>query len=87
MNFSIFEKLIRGLTTLFSTYLNTAMDGTKNMINNQHDYVDLGLPSGTLWADKNVGAKTETEYGDYFAWGEIETKEEYIWKTYKCNIF
>ena len=36
---------------------------------NGHSYVDLGLPSGTLWATMNVGAKTETDYGDYFMWG------------------
>lgn len=35
-----------------------------------HEYVDLGLPSGTLWATCNVGASSPEEYGDYFAWGE-----------------
>ena len=34
------------------------------------DYVDLGLPSGTLWATKNVGAANVTDYGLFFAWGE-----------------
>ena len=48
-----------------------------------HDYVDLGLPSGTLWATCNVGADSPEEYGDYFAWGEIEPKESYTWETYK----
>lgn len=38
--------------------------------NNGHEYVDLGLPSGTLWATMNVGATKSTDYGDYFAWGE-----------------
>lgn len=37
---------------------------------NGHEYVDLGLPSGTLWAKCNVGANNETDYGLYFAWGE-----------------
>ena len=32
-----------------------------------HDYVDLGLPSGTLWATCNVGANSPEEFGDYFA--------------------
>lgn len=32
--------------------------------------VDLGLPSGTKWANMNIGAQTETDYGTYFAWGE-----------------
>ena len=48
-----------------------------------HDYVDLGLPSGTLWATCNVGANSPEEYGDYFAWGEIEPKNDYIVSTYK----
>ena len=52
----------------------------------EHEYVDLGLPSGTLWATCNVGAKSPEEYGDYFAWGETEPKESYTWGTYRwCN--
>ncbi len=35
-------------------------------------YVDLGLPSGTLWATCNIGATNPEDYGDYFAWGETE---------------
>lgn len=41
-------------------------------IHNGHEYVDLGLPSGLKWATCNVGASAPEEYGDYFAWGEIE---------------
>ena len=48
-----------------------------------HEYVDLGLPSGTLWATTNVGATRPEEYGDYFAWGETEPKEIYDYSTYK----
>ena len=48
-----------------------------------HEYVDLGLPSGTLWATCNVGASSPVEYGDYFAWGETTTKGDYDWDTYK----
>ena len=44
---------------------------------NGHDWVDLGLPSGTKWATCNVGASSPEEYGDYFAWGETTTKETY----------
>ena len=51
-----------------------------------HEYVDLGLPSGTLWATCNVGADNPEDYGDYFAWGETSSKEVYSWSTYKwCN--
>ncbi len=50
---------------------------------NGKDYIDLGLPSGTLWATCNIGANYPEEYGDYFAWGETETKDNYSWETYK----
>ena len=53
---------------------------------NGHEYVDLGLPSGTKWATCNVGANKPEEYGGYYAWGETEEKENYSWETYKwCN--
>lgn len=42
--------------------------------------VDLGL--SVLWADCNVGARQPEEYGNYYAWGEVETKEIYKWVTY-----
>ncbi|MBR4840351.1 MAG: hypothetical protein IK005_07735 [Paludibacteraceae bacterium] len=48
-----------------------------------YDYVDLGLPGGTLWATYNVGATKPTEYGDYFSWGEIKPKSNYGWDKYK----
>lgn len=48
--------------------------------------VDLGLPSGTLWATCNIGANTTEEYGDLFAWGETQPKDIYFWETYQyCN--
>ena len=50
-------------------------------------FVDLGLPSGTLWSTKNIGATNgdtaESWYGNYYAWGELETKTNYSWSTYK----
>ena len=48
-----------------------------------HEYVDLGLPTGTLWATCNLGADSPEEYGDYFAWGETAVKDSYSWDTYK----
>lgn len=50
---------------------------------NGHVAVDLGLPSGKLWAECNVGASTPEASGDYIAWGETEAKEYYGWSTYK----
>lgn len=43
--------------------------------------VDLGIPN-ILWADHNVGATNPWDYGDYFAWGEVNTKTTYTWDTY-----
>lgn len=37
--------------------------------------IDLGLPSGTLWMDRNIGAKSPSDCGLYFAWGETEGYE------------
>ena len=49
---------------------------------NGHEWVDLGLPSGTKWATCNVGTNTPEGYGDYFAWGETSPKKIYYWHTY-----
>ena len=58
-----------------------------------YEYVDLGLPSGTLWAKMNVGANSETDPGLYFAWGETEgytaeqvgVDKQFTWADYKFN--
>ena len=47
------------------------------------DCVDLGLPSGLLWAKYNMGTDSQTEIGDYYAWGETSTKKKYYILTYK----
>ena len=44
--------------------------------------VDLDLPSGTLWANMNVGASAPEQAGGYYAWGEIEEKTSYNWESY-----
>lgn len=51
-----------------------------------HEYVDLGLPSGTLWATCNVGAICPEDYGDLFAWGETKPKSTYNWATYFDSV-
>ena len=53
--------------------------------NKSSDYVNLGLPSGTLWATCNIGSLSSNENGGYFAWGETSAaiKNEYNWSTYK----
>ena len=51
------------------------------------DYVDLGLPSGLMWRKYNVGANSEYEKGNYYAWGETVTKQNYFSTTYKwCEL-
>ena len=51
----------------------------------QYEYVDLGLPSGLKWAKCNVGATSETDYGDYFQWGSTRpnTADECTRESYK----
>ena len=46
-----------------------------------HDYVDLGL--SVKWATKNIGANRSSDYGDYFAWGEINPKSTFNLNNYK----
>ena len=56
----------------------------ENGSENGYGYVDLGL--SVKWATYNVGSNKPEECGDYYAWGEIETKDTYNWSTYKwCN--
>ena len=58
---------------------------------NGHDYVDLGLPSGTLWATMNVGASKPSDYGLYFQWGDVKgyskdqigKDKQFTWSDYK----
>ena len=54
-----------------------------------NEWVDLGLPSGLLWATCNVGANAPEDFGDYFAWAETNPKFWYNWETYRycCDIF
>ena len=71
MNFNIYE---------FDRYYGHCVRPVRT---NPHAAVDLGLPSGTLWATCNIGAAGPEESGDYFAWGETETKKTYKWENYK----
>ena len=52
---------------------------------NGHKFVDLGLPSGVLWAEANIGAALIGDAGNYYAWGETETKESFGSDTYKYS--
>jgi hypothetical protein len=49
----------------------------------KHHYIDLGLPSGTLWAEENIGTDRPEGYGNYYSWGETAIKNKYLWETYR----
>ena len=60
----------------------------KNISNNGHPYVDLGLPSGTLWTTMNVGASKPSDFGLYFQWGDTQGYDkDYIEKSHKTKNF
>ena len=52
---------------------------------NGHEYVDMGFTSGVKWATCNIGATTPEGYGEYFAWGEIATKE--LYESSNCSSY
>lgn len=54
----------------------------KSEFNVTSPWLDLGLPSGTQWFCMNVGAKTISDVGNFYAWGEPEPKTDYSWNTY-----
>ena len=61
------------------------MGENNNGGNTTDEWVDLGLPSGLLWAKCNLGANAPEEYGNYYAWGETQPKEVYDWSTYRYS--
>lgn len=83
---------VKGLTSGTVTITATTMDGSmlsaSSVITvdhatiNGHQGVDLGLPSGLLWATMNVGATNVEDYGNFFSWGETESKGDYDWPGY-----
>lgn len=80
------KKLLFSLGLMMSLFtLSSFTDGPDKSADqiNGHEYVDLGLPSGAKWATCNVGATKPEELGGYYAWGETEEKDVYMWKTYK----
>ena len=77
------RKTAKKATTTKLTKNNRSTEFTPTGSHGGHDYVDLGLPSGTLWATTNIGANSPEEFGDYFAWGETSPKSSYDWSNYK----
>ena len=114
INKQILEAVHRGIQLALDDYQdiepNSSISSTNDVIDDSNsiekhiwldkNFVDLGLPSGTLWAKYNLGVNinhlepkewqcdlglqtAEDWYGNYYAWGETETKEKYSWETYK----
>lgn len=66
---------------LFSCQKDNPDDIAAPVVNDtKMEAVDLGL--NVKWASSNLGASSPEDYGDYYAWGETETKEKYGWETY-----
>lgn len=95
----VYECILHGSIEANNFYYKTASDGTtiealawstvssgdEEHGDHVYHYVDLGLPSGTLWATRNVGADTIYEYGEYYAWGEIAKKDNYTYAECTTN--
>ena len=64
-------------------YYSTRTEPVTVTFSGGYAYVDLGLPSGLLWATCNLGAESPEDYGDYFAWGETLPKDTYNWGFYQ----
>lgn len=71
-----FVLLLTSLQTVAQSYTDTISG---------HSFVDLGLPSGTLWATCNVGAERPEDFGSYFAWGETSPKDTCDWDRYSLT--
>ena len=83
--YRVYVKL--GDETFYGDVCNAQTSGTKPVDNsktiNGHKFIDLGLPSGLLWAENNIGAETAADDGNFYAWGETMPKETYDYSTYK----
>lgn len=81
-----FSKVIFVVILTVATVMAGCKKEQKNaVVADDHEFVDLDLPSGALWAKCNVGATNPEDVGDYFAWGETATKDFYDWKQYKYS--
>lgn len=78
-----------GLCVLMSANgnnINATAKKTNTSVTSNYPCVDLGLPSGNLWATCNIGASKPEECGFYYAWGETKPKGEFKWETYKLCV-
>lgn len=81
------KKICSLLLVTFAMIAMVACNKDNDDNNGNEKWVDLGLPSGLLWATSNLGADTPEEYGNYYAWGETATKDVYNRSTYRyCTV-
>lgn len=78
-----YRTYVKLLDEVYYSAVNSITTMGETLVINGHKFVDLGLPSGLLWAETNVGASSASDDGDYFAWGETESKSYYSGSTYK----
>lgn len=79
------KKYVDDIITTLQTQnaeLQTTIEHLNMIVRTGHDFVDLGLPSGTKWATCNVGATNPEDFGNYYAWGETSTKGAYTSSNY-----
>ena len=89
-NSNVMQKFSKAIAAIMLTAVICIATGCKkdnggNGTYNGHDYIDLGLPSGTMWASCNVGADNPEDYGSFFAWGETQPKTIYSESNYKYS--
>lgn len=71
--------------TLYAQWREDGLQGDNYL--NGHVYIDLGLPSGLLWATCNIGATVPEGYGEPVAWGETASKYSYFWDNYQYSNY
>ena len=74
-------------TDVDSVIFKTTKVADNSKLINGHKFIDLGLPSGLLWAETNIGAKTAADDGNYYAWGETTTKSTYDRSNYDYTTY
>ena len=82
-NFFLFSCILLISMQLLFISCNNNVPRELTGVENGYDWVDMELPSGTKWATYNIGAMNQFQQGDFYAWGEIETKEIYAETNYK----
>lgn len=73
-------------TATLTFYTHNGISASCEVTVKELDYVDLGLPSGTKWAKRNMGASNPEGFGKLYAWGETDAKSRPNWENYKFRV-